>query len=153
MGELTTTKLEVEIFGEGRKLDECKSIIENDLKHINITLKGFQTKTVIAKAMQAAHLFVHPTNRENLPTVIIEALCCGTPVISMNVNGIPELIDDTNGILVEAKNVEALKTALETMISNYDFFDRKSIAQDAHAKFSPEVIGRKFYHLYQQISA
>jgi glycosyltransferase involved in cell wall biosynthesis len=71
----------------------------------------------------------------------------------MNVNGIPELIDDTNGILVEAKNVEALKTALETMISNNVFFDRKSIAQDAHDKFSPEVIGRKFHLLYQQISA
>jgi glycosyltransferase involved in cell wall biosynthesis len=148
-----TAHLKIDVFGEGPQLELSKTLIEGKLSHIDLNLRGFQSKTEIAKAMKAAHLFVHPTDRENLPTVIIEALCCGTPVISMNVNGIPELIDDTNGILVEAKNVEALKTALETMISNYDFFDRKSIAQDAHAKFSPEVIGRKFYHLYQQISA
>lgn len=148
-----TEHLEIDVFGEGPQLEASKGTIKRKLAHININLLGFQSKIEIAKAFQAADVFVHPTNRENLPTVIIEALCCGTPVVSMNVNGIPELIDDTNGILVEAKNVEALKNALENMILNYDHFDRKSIAQDAQNKFSPEVIGRKFLHLYQQITA
>ncbi|MDA7836707.1 glycosyltransferase [Salibacteraceae bacterium] len=148
-----TVHLKIDIFGEGPELELSKTLIEGKLSHVDLNLRGFQSKTEIAQVMKVAHLFVHPTNRENLPTIIIEALCCGTPVLSMNVNGIPELIDDTNGILVEAKNVEALKTALETMISNNVFFDRKSIAQDAHDKFSPEVIGRKFHLLYQQISA
>lgn len=153
LSPLVSKNLKVEIFGEGPELELSKKLIEQKLIHLDLNLRGFQPKAEIAKAMQAAHLFVHPTDRENLPTVIIEALCCGTPVLSMNVNGIPELIDDSNGMLVEAKNVEALKNALETMISNNDFFDRKSIAQDAHDKFSPEVIGRKFHHLYQQILA
>ncbi|MBT3964401.1 MAG: glycosyltransferase [Flavobacteriales bacterium] len=148
-----TELLEIDVFGEGPELELSRVIIESKLPHLSINLRGFQSKTELAKALQSAHLFVHPTNRENLPTVIIESLCCGTPVLSMNVNGIPELIDDSNGILVEPKDVEALKNALKKIISIYENFDRKSIAQEAQNRFSPSVIGRKFFHLYQQICA
>jgi glycosyltransferase involved in cell wall biosynthesis len=148
-----TEHLEIDVFGEGPQLELSKVLINHELAHININLRGFQSKTEIAKAMQAAHVFVHPTDRENLPTVIIEALCCGTPVISMNVNGIPELIDDTNGILVEPKNAEELKSALERAFSTYDRFNRKEIAKAARDKFSSDVIGKKFVDLYEQISA
>jgi glycosyltransferase involved in cell wall biosynthesis len=146
-----TEQLEIDVFGEGPELELSKTMIELKLSHIDINLRGFQSKTEIAKAMQAAHLFVHPTNSENLPTVIIEALCCGTPVLSMNVNGIPELINDTNGILVEPQNIEALKNALEKMISNLDSFDRKNIAEAAYNKFNPEIIGKQFIPLYKEV--
>jgi len=44
-------------------------------------------------AYSAADLFVFPTRADNLPVVIQESMACGTPVVSFNVGGVPEMVD------------------------------------------------------------
>jgi glycosyltransferase involved in cell wall biosynthesis len=56
---------------------------------------------------------------ENLPHAAVEALAVGTPVVSTAVGGVPEVVHDgENGLLVPANDVEALATALRSMLED-----------------------------------
>ncbi len=66
----------------------------------------------------AAAVFVNPTYVDTFPTTNLEALACGTPVITYNTGGSPEAIDPATGQVVEKGNVKALAEAVNTMLSN-----------------------------------
>lgn len=69
----------------------------------------------LAQYYSRAAWFVNPTYEDNFPTVNIEALSCGTPVITYRSGGSPEIIDKTCGIAVEPGNIEAVA---EYIVSN-----------------------------------
>lgn len=71
----------------------------------------------LAAYYNMADVFVNPTYQDNFPTTNIEALACGTPVITYSTGGSPEAIDDETGIVVEKGHVEGLKTAIESILS------------------------------------
>jgi glycosyltransferase involved in cell wall biosynthesis len=106
----------------------------------------------VAKQMQEASALVLFSRYENFPCVMIEALCCGLPVIAADTGGIKEAIDEKNGILVQSENEEQLTTALNRMMNEYDKFDRKKIAYEANQRFSYETIGKQFYDLYNEVT-
>jgi len=58
---------------------------------------------------------------EGIPVALMEAMAYGIPVISTNTGGIPELIGDGSGIMVEEKNAEAITDALERLIKDKDY--------------------------------
>ena len=83
-----------------------------------------------------------------MPCVILEALCCGLPVISSNVGGIAEVIDETNGILVENENTEELAKAMQNLLDNYMVYDRSAIAARATAKFNYDTVSKLYLNVY-----
>ena len=88
---------------------------------------------------------------ENLPCVILEALCCGLPVISSHVGGVAEIIDESNGIFVESENIEQLTNAMQLIIDNYKNYDRVCIAKKAMQLFNYEAIGNQYCTVYTNI--
>ncbi len=94
----------------------------------------------IANKMQGAHAYVMFSHFENQPCTILEALCCGTPVISSNVGGISEELNTENGVLVEAENHEKFVEALVFMLQNYDQYNHTSIAKEAALKYSEAAV-------------
>ena len=64
-----------------------------------------------------AMVFINPTWVDNFPTTNIEALSCGTPVITYNTGGSIEAVDEKTGFIVAKGNVTALKTAIDTIKS------------------------------------
>lgn len=124
--------------------DRCKA----ELADMDIRFLGALDKAGMARTMGSAHLFVLPTTSENLPCVVIESLCCGTPVVSMAVDGLPEMVDGTNGILVPPSDPQALADALATCIQGRANFDRRAIANAAAQRYSVEVVGRSIEAVY-----
>ncbi len=104
----------------------------------------------VAEVLQHSNALVMNSRFENLPCVILESLCCGTPVISTEVGGIAEVIDTINGILIN-ENIDELTAAMENMIHNYAKYDRHEIAQNANNKFSYETVGKQYVDLYNTI--
>ncbi|MBC7874632.1 MAG: glycosyltransferase [Ferruginibacter sp.] len=117
-----------------------------------IFLKGEISYTAVASEMQQANALVMFSRFENSPCSIIEALCCGLPVIATRVGGIPELLENENGILVESMDKMALGEALEKMVTGYPGYDRKTIAEKAKNRFSYPVIGKKLDDVYTSLS-
>ncbi len=105
----------------------------------------------IAIAMQQSSAFLLFSRFENLPCVILEALCCGLPVISSNVGGIVEVIDESNGIIVESENNNALINAMKCMMDDYTKYNRESIAISAANLFNYQKVGGMYNALYKGI--
>lgn len=62
----------------------------------------------LVEIYSAADVFVNPTSEDNFPTTNLEALSCGTPVITFNTGGSVECIDENTGYIVEKGNVDEL---------------------------------------------
>lgn len=73
-----------------------------------ISIHRTQDQKELAEIYTAADLFVQTTREDNFPTVNLEALACGTPVLTFNTGGSPECIDETCGFVVEKDDIESL---------------------------------------------
>ena len=98
--------------------------------------------------MQRSHVFVLNSNIENSPCVIGEALCCGLPVITTNVGGIPELVGRENSLLVEAGNTTSLTTAMVQIYQHYQQYNSSQIGGSAKKMFSFSSVARQIHDLY-----
>lgn len=72
----------------------------------------------LAELYSIADVFVNPTYLDNFPTTNLEALACGTPVVTYNTGGSPEAIDNETGIVVQQGNIIELKNAIESIMKN-----------------------------------
>lgn len=86
--------------------------IDQQLPKNIISIHRTNNQTELAEIYTAADVFVNPTREENFPTVNIESLACGTPVLTFKTGGSPEIIDETCGSAVECDDVEALEKEL-----------------------------------------
>lgn len=116
-----------------------------------VLIEGTVPYTEVAKQMQQSMALLLFSRFENLPCVVIEALCCGLPVISSRVGGIPEAVGGENGILVESENVAALAGAMMQMMDNYTAYDRTKIAANAGELFNYDRVGRQYAEIYKNI--
>lgn len=87
--------------------------IDKNLPHNIISIHRTQNQKELAEVYSAADVFVMPTREENYPTVNMEAIACGTPVVTFDTGGSPEMLDDKTGIVVEANDIEATEKAIK----------------------------------------
>lgn len=139
------------IGGDGDLNDLNEKINTEGLDKDFIETFGESSEQEIAEMMRNSHSLVMYSNFENQPCAILEALCSGLPVVSSNVGGIPEEINDENGILVEPSNVSDFVQALKTMIQNYDKYDRGSISKKANELYSKKSIAQQIDRIYSSV--
>lgn len=74
-----------------------------------ITIKRTENQTQLAEIYTTADLFVNPTREDTYPTVNMEALACGTPVLTFRTGGSPEIIDESCGSVVDVNDVDSME--------------------------------------------
>lgn len=85
---------------------------------ISVDFVGWQSRQSILRLMHNSDLFVQPSvrtsdgNIDGIPNVLLEAMACGLPVIATAISGIPEIINQDNGVLVPEKSSEKLMDAI-----------------------------------------
>lgn len=104
------------IVGDGdlSLIRQIKKMLDEYSLHENILLLG--RRNDIAALLNLADFFVLSSKYEGLPTVVIEAMACGTFVVATDCGGCAEIMGDT-GILVQPQNSEALAKALNDAIN------------------------------------
>jgi teichuronic acid biosynthesis glycosyltransferase TuaC len=104
--------LRVAYLGDGPAL----SGLEDRARHLgirpNVIFTGACDSETVARWLGACNVFAMPSYAEGSPNVIIEALNCGRPVVASRVGGIPELFDTEAGILIPARDAQALAKAI-----------------------------------------
>ena len=83
--------------------------VEKSLPKNVISIHRTQNQQELAEIYSAADVFVNPTREENYPTVNMEALACGTPVLTFRTGGSPEMLDECCGSVVDCDDVDAME--------------------------------------------
>ena len=87
---------------------------------------------------------------EGLPNALLEAMACGLPIIATDCGGPRDIVTEYNGLLIPNEDVDALSAAILYMAKNINKYDRKAIAEDCQARFSPEVIARQLTKIFKE---
>jgi glycosyltransferase involved in cell wall biosynthesis len=127
---------ECAIIGDGLLADALQQrVIEHGLTE-QVKLLGPRAQGAVIEHVQSAALFAAPCvvgqdgNRDGLPTVLLEAMALGTPCISTDVTGIPELlVHDVTGLMVPQHDPLALAAAMEELLATP--LRRRTLAQNA----------------------
>jgi glycosyltransferase involved in cell wall biosynthesis len=147
---LTRQGIEAELVLIGDRDPALRDLAENaGLAPGKIVFRGEISYDAVAREMQEAACLLLFSDIENAPCVISEAHCCGLPVIATAVGGIPEMVNASNGMLVNPRDEKALADAMKDMIENYQRFDRNQIARNASAIYSYEAVGSQLAVLYE----
>ena len=141
----------LDIVGDGPNRVEYEQLAGRlNLAEI-VRFRGLKRKPEVAECMKQADFFVLPSLWENLPTVLIEALASGLPVVASRVGGIPEIVDETRGILVPPGDAEALAQVLDEMLDHYRDYRSAELARDAQERFGYETVGRMLDGIYHRV--
>ncbi len=132
--------------------DEYRIVMVGLPKEIISTLPsnivGFErteSKEQLVEFYNIASCFLNPTHEDNYPTVNIEAISCGTPVVAYSVGGASEVITKDTGISVKENDIEGLMNAIN-IICNKDY--KESCREYALNHTSKEMMLESYYKLY-----
>lgn len=135
-------------IGDGIDFAMIKDYVKK-LKHQeNIRFTGILEGQGYVGELSSGDFLVLSSNYETQGVVLLEAFACGLPVVSTNVGGIPEIVDDSNGILVPPQEPDKLADAMQTMLKTYKNYDDNVLRDSIIKKFSNETVGKLLNHIY-----
>lgn len=113
----------------------------------------YRTKTAdeLVNLYSTADVFINPTLEDNFPTTNIEALACGTPVVTFNTGGSGECVDKQTGIVVEQGDMTALLSAIRTVIYNGKEHYKDACVKKAQERYNKKIQYFKYIKLYNDI--
>ena len=111
-------KYHLTIVGAGADLISCQQIVQDNGMEQQVSFVGAVPNTEVYKYLAASDVFVLLSENEGLPISIIEAMRAGLAIVSTNVSGIPELVSNNNGVLINSSADEFLQVL---MCEDYDW--------------------------------
>ena len=125
--------------------DETDKVLPSNIISIHKTYNQEE----LVKIYSAADLFVNPTTDENFPTVNMESLACGLPVLTYATGGSAEIIDETCGSSVPSGDYEALKAEIIHIYENKPF--KKEACLRRASQFNMDDKFREYLDLYREL--
>lgn len=103
----------------------------------------------LAEIYSAADVFVNPTKEENFPTVNIESIACGTPVITYDTGGSKEMLNDKCGSIVEKNDFNTLVSEIKRICTNHPYSSNDCIKQSKKYEMTDKF--QEYVKLYEEI--
>jgi glycosyltransferase involved in cell wall biosynthesis len=142
------------ICGSGALLDELKRAAQSAGVERHVTFAGLVDNATVARYCAAADLFVLPSILEALPTVAVEALAAGTPVVSADNPGGLELNDvfGRDVALVGREQPIPLARAIVDFLLDKRRTDRTT-QEIVERDFRPAGVAARYRALYRDVAA
>lgn len=121
----------------------------NSLPQGLVGIERTQNVQELVALYSKADVFINPTYADNFPTVNLEALACGTPVITYRTGGSPEAIDERTGVVVEQGDVNGLVEAIYRM--KEDPLSSADCRKRAEDYFEKDKCFEKYIELYNSL--
>ncbi|WP_343563054.1 glycosyltransferase family 4 protein [Sphingobacterium sp.] len=128
--------------------ETLKSIDENP----NILTVGFQQD--VRPYFSISNVLVFPSYREGFPNVVMQAGAMELPSVVSNINGCNEIIiEGENGLIIPVKNVEAIKQAMQGLISNRELYTKMKInaRKLINIRYEQQVIWNSLLNEYRSL--
>lgn len=151
------TDVELVVAGDGPRLEHARHLAVALGVDESISFLGHVSHAEVPALLASAHALIAPSRRaedgdeEGTPTVIIEAMACGRPVLATRHAGIPYLLDDgSTGVIVPERDPEQLAAGIAALA---DPLTRKQFARGARerflAHFRADVLGDRLIEHYR----
>ena len=105
----------------------------------------------LAELYAAADVFVNPTWQDNYPTVNMEAIACGTPVVTYRTGGSVEVITPATGMIVEQGNLNELLKSIREIESKGKASYQEACRKYALLNFKKEDRYMEYLRLYEEL--
>ncbi|WP_321517235.1 glycosyltransferase [uncultured Bacteroides sp.] len=140
----TSLQYKLYIAGEG----PLKDILEKKYACEKIIFLGKLDNDEVSRLLRHVQFSVLPSIwYENSPLSIIESLCMGTPVLAANIGGIPELINDENGLLFKPNNLNDLGDKIIYLLKKRSF-NNEMIQTSSADRFSSKNYYNRLIEIY-----
>ena len=135
------------IIGKGLLLNKLKNKVKELGLTKNFHFLGFVSKEKLIQLYQQATVYVLPSHYEGLPTVLLEAMACGCPVIATAVSGNLDVITHgIDGILVPPKKPEEIAKSIIKLLNDND--NRKKLGINARKTIAKRFTWKKITNKY-----
>ncbi|WP_135302724.1 glycosyltransferase [Haloarcula amylovorans] len=137
-------------IGDGDLRGWLESELAAEMDTGRVELTGWVAHDDVPAQLNDLSLLVLPSQpTEGLPTTILEALACGTPVYASPVSGVPDVVrDGETGFLIDSREPSALRDGIESIL-NRD--DRERISQNGRALIEREYSFEAAVERYREI--
>ncbi|WP_275140328.1 glycosyltransferase [Elizabethkingia meningoseptica] len=105
----------------------------------------------LAELYTAANVFVNPTLEDTFPTTNLEALACGTPIVTFRSGGSPESVTYSTGRVVEKGDIDGLVDAIKEICSYSKDFFSENCRKEAENKYDKAIKFKEYLRLYERI--
>ena len=147
----TGSPVRLRIVGDGSQRSALEEQVHASGIAAQVEFHGRLTREGVREALQQSHALVSASLVETFGISLIEALSCGKPVVATRSGGPQAIINQDNGILVQAADPVALAHGLQRMIREYQQFDPVQIRANCQATYSEKVIVNKLETIYESL--
>jgi len=130
----------------GLKEDQIKILPENI-----IGISRTESTQELAEFYSSANVFVNPTWEDNFPTTNLEAMACGTPVVTYRTGGSPEALTPKTGFVVEQGDLASIRKAIDTVKSKGKAFYSAACRERTTKMFNKNDRYAEYLQLYEQM--
>jgi glycosyltransferase involved in cell wall biosynthesis len=142
---------QVDVVGDGTYLDELKALAAR--AGLAVMFHGWldPSDAKLRRLFETSAIFVFPSEAENFPTVLLEAMSAGAAIVTSNAGGCPEVVGDA-AILVPPRDAGAISTSLKQLIDSPARIEQLAAAgAERAAMFAWPSIARKYVAFYEQV--
>ena len=146
-------KAEYAIIIVGKIMEDTIQDEKNGCKVVFV--ERTQNAVELVGIYSAASVFVNPTYQDNYPTTNLEAMACGTPVITYRTGGLPEAVTPETGWIIEQGNVDGIADIVKSL----DIKDKSEMAAQriacrkrAEQVFDKDKCFEKYFKLYEVLT-
>jgi glycosyltransferase involved in cell wall biosynthesis len=139
----------LDIVGDGELRDELEKQARRSGLAPYVRFHGRLSRPDVAEMMRSADLLVLPSLWENLPCVLLEATSAGLPVVATRVGGIAEIVDASNGQLVEPDSDTALVDGIVRVIEGRDRYDPQTMHRAADERYGYAAVAHRWTEVYE----
>jgi glycosyltransferase involved in cell wall biosynthesis len=139
--------------GDGNLADHYKQQVQQLGLAEKIKFTWLLPPSRIPLAIQSSDILVHCSLREGLARALPQAMLCGVPVVSFDVDGAREVVNENTGRLIKPKNVEQLVNACAELIENENLREKlgKAGREFVKERFAPDVMVDKIEQVYSKL--
>ncbi|MDR4503209.1 MAG: glycosyltransferase family 4 protein [Candidatus Scalindua sp.] len=151
LSKLNDKKITLMVVGIGNYeknlKDLCKKLMLNDV----VTFHGYHPREKLSELYNKADVFILPSLAESFGLVFAEAMACRLPIIGGRTGGVPDLVKEENGILVEPGNIKEIQNAILEMRDN---IGKRLLMGEANRKrvlnhYSWKYVAKRYFDIYQ----
>lgn len=149
--EKVNPDIKLMIMGAGSEGQRLKKQVRDMGLENKISFFGIYARSQFVQELLQSDAFVLATKSETFGVVFVEAMSCGLPVIATRSGGPEDIVDESNGLLVDVDDEKGLAEAMLNIINNIGRYNKEDISNNTKLRFSSKEIAKQLTCIFEKI--